>query len=171
MSFTLKGDSASCGSGLDGTESAMSWSDTFSSFYSRIKTRTKAQTTCWNNSFANSLLKVETNHLSGEPVTKFDRSHCEFSFFSSPQQESFHCCSMCAVPKQGPWTASLSSQSWWNSCSYVQVCWLGTKIWQETAIVFKYCILWFYIRWCYVILKASFPSVSIQILCLSNIKI
>lgn len=34
-----------------------------------------------------------------------------------------------------------------------------------------YCILWFYIRWCYVILKASFPSVSIQILCLSNIKI
>lgn len=39
MSFTLKVDSGSCGSGLDGTETVMSWSDTFSSFYQGTKTR------------------------------------------------------------------------------------------------------------------------------------
>lgn len=42
VSFTLRVGSGSCGSGLVGTESEMSWSDPFSSFYQRTQRRTKA---------------------------------------------------------------------------------------------------------------------------------
>lgn len=54
MSFTLKLDSASCGSGLDGTENVMSWSDTFSSFYQGDKKK---------NTSLNYLLKQQISFL------------------------------------------------------------------------------------------------------------
>lgn len=55
MSFTLKVDSGSCGSGLDGTENVMSCSDTFSSFYQGTNTRIQVWITCWNSKLPFSL--------------------------------------------------------------------------------------------------------------------
>jgi len=77
----------------------MSWSDTFSSFYQRSKTRTKAWTTVWNSSLANLLSGMEMHHLSAEPVTMSDLS--PWIFFFLAWQKSSRAAASVQCPNKG----------------------------------------------------------------------
>lgn len=78
--FTLKAGSGSSGSGLDGTESDMSWGDAFSSFCQRTKDTNKNSNYLLKQLPCNIAFK-DADRSPLQNLLIFLISHCGFSFF------------------------------------------------------------------------------------------
>lgn len=153
MSFTLKVDSGSWGSGLDGTESGMSWSDTFSSFYQRTKPNQKLQLLAKTTSLQ-TCFQGWRRIISPWNLLQCLTSHHESSFFSligkPPLLQHVY----------RAWIRAMNGFLLLTKLSErLQLCQSGLIL-HKNVVKNGHCVQMCYIRkewWCYVILKASFP--------------